>query len=298
MVPLVVMPKSKDEGYMLLDGERRYEAAKILGLKNVPAYIIAEKLTDRNVLLRMFHIHHNREPWGPVQQCMALESMYEEIKEHKKIQSLEGEEAKVRAIATEIERRTGIESLTARDRVLFLRWPRDIKDSLYEKPSGDYHHIIEIENGIILPALRNYPEYFRRVPVDDVRRFLYEKIKANAVMRGIEVRTAAPIVKFETHKISERKKVLRIIDDLVKDRNMTYQDARDEFDREFPNASSIPPPSPRKLLTAICKLCEDVRAFDTESFSRSVKRAKANKSEILDASQALIDELKDLRTRI
>lgn len=64
MVPLVVVPN--DGRYMLIDGERRYEVAKSLRLKTVPAYIIEEDLSKKDVLLRMFHIHHNREQWDPI----------------------------------------------------------------------------------------------------------------------------------------------------------------------------------------------------------------------------------------
>jgi ParB/RepB/Spo0J family partition protein len=240
LVPLVVTPK--DARYMLVDGERRYEAARRLRLPSVPAYVTDKGLSDKAVLLRMFHIHHNREEWGPVQECLALEDTYDKIQRRPAIKSLLKEDEKTDAIAEELSKEAGIEFRTARDRVLFLRWPKDVKEGLYAEPSGAYHYIVEIENHIISPALRNYPEYFDQVPVDDVRRYLLDKITVNAVGRGTEVRIAGPIVKFLTHKSSDRKKILRIVDDLVRDRNMTYQDAREEFERQFPQATSIAPP--------------------------------------------------------
>src|SRR5262245_2566710 len=71
MVPIVV---SRREGrYFLIDGERRYWASKKVGLNKIPAFIIDEdgKLTADDVLFRMFQIHHNREQWGPIQDCRA-----------------------------------------------------------------------------------------------------------------------------------------------------------------------------------------------------------------------------------
>jgi len=293
LVPLVVVPRRGR--YILIDGERRYEAAKSLGLKNVPAYVAESELSDRKILVRMFHIHHNREQWGPIPQCNALEDMYKKLKKRKNIRTLSSEDAKIKVIAAEIEQRTGLDAATARDRVLFLRWPENIKKKLYKHPTGAHHHIVEIESRIILPALKNYPEYFQEVPVDDVRRFLFEKIDVNAVGRGIEVRIAAPIVKLKVHKKTEKNKVLKILDDLVKDKNMTYKDAREEFDREFPSATALKPPSPRKLLTAICDLCEMVEMFNLESFSKKgLKRGKATPKEVAKASQNLMDVLMDL----
>ncbi|MHC4521682.1 MAG: hypothetical protein ACYTAS_24070 [Planctomycetota bacterium] len=112
------------------------------------------------------------------------------------------------------------------------------------------------------------------------------------------MRIAAPIVKFQAHRVADRKKVLRVLDDLVRDANMTYQDAREEFDRQFPEAASESPPSPRRLLSAMCNLREKIEIFDPESFRRSVKRAKASKREVLAAITPLIDALKDLHDRI
>lgn len=295
LVPLVVVPN--DGRYMLIDGERRYEVAKSLRLKTVPAYIIEEDLSKRDVLLRMFHIHHNREQWDPIPQCIALESMYNGLNNRNKIRSIVDEEAKIKTIATEIEQRTGLDDETARDRILFLRWPQDVKNRLYKKPTGEYHHIVEIEKGIILPALKNYPEYFDKVDIDDVRRFLLEKIKVN-VTRGIEVRTASAIVKFKTHTKSEKRKVLRILNDLVKDKNMTYQEAREEFDREFPNANAIKPLSPRKLLTWLLSLIDKIEMFSMDSFSIKTKRSRASKTEVADAIGKLESSLRNLKRKL
>src|SRR5574341_2263871 len=57
LVPLVA--KHQKGRFQLIDGERRYWAAKELGLKKVPAYIFPPDLDERDILQRMFHIHHN-----------------------------------------------------------------------------------------------------------------------------------------------------------------------------------------------------------------------------------------------
>jgi ParB family chromosome partitioning protein len=48
LVPIVVARRG--DRYFLVDGERRYTAAKTLGLPTVPAYIIDKGITDRDIL--------------------------------------------------------------------------------------------------------------------------------------------------------------------------------------------------------------------------------------------------------
>lgn len=295
MVPLIL--SDKGDYYLLIDGERRFEAAKALGLKEVPAYVFGN-VSSNEILLRMFHIHHNMEQWGPIQQCAALEILYGKITQTSIYQDLESEEEKVELCAKYIEQQTGVEPRTARGRVLFLRWPIDIKKKLYKNPSDSHTYIIEIENGIILPVAKNYPEFLPEESFDPVRRSLFKKLAVNAVSKGISVRAASPIFTFETHEKSERAKIYKIFNDLVSDGRMTYQEAREEFELKFPNAMQIAPPSPRKLFNALCSTCEKIDLFDSSSISRSKGRSKATKSEILDAIKKLRESLTDLETRI
>lgn len=76
---------------------------------------------------------------------------------------------------------------------------------------------------------------------------------------------------------------------------MTYQDAREEFDREFPSATALKPLSPQKLLTAICTLCEKVEMFNPElSFKKGHRRGKVTPKKVAKVSQNLMDALVDL----
>jgi ParB/RepB/Spo0J family partition protein len=59
-VPLTVY--KDDDGYKLLDGERRWRCAKKLNLKSVPV-IIQDKPTELENLVIMYNIHALREQW-------------------------------------------------------------------------------------------------------------------------------------------------------------------------------------------------------------------------------------------
>lgn len=110
LVPLVVA--TKGDRFLLIDGERRYIAAKSLGIDKVPAYINDQELSDRELLYQMFHIHHNREQWGPIQQCRALEIPYNKIKSRRPISQIENEEGKIKAIAEELANETNTKDLS------------------------------------------------------------------------------------------------------------------------------------------------------------------------------------------
>lgn len=63
------------------------------------------------------------------------------------------------------------------DRIKFLRWPKSIKNALYQDPDlTGYWYICEIEEKMIVPALTNYPEDFEERMLDDrqVDRFAKE----------------------------------------------------------------------------------------------------------------------------
>lgn len=110
MVPIVVTPKGNR--FFLIDGERRYHAAKSVGLTKLPAYIIEKEdgraFTPNEMLFRMCQIHHLREQWKAIQQCRALEHIYHAISTSPEIRSLPNERSRIKA-AVELlaaERRT------------------------------------------------------------------------------------------------------------------------------------------------------------------------------------------------
>ena len=106
LVPIVVV--SRRNRYLLIDGERRLICARDLNIKKIPAFITKKGLSDDEILLRMFHIHHTHEQWGPIQQCKALESLYRRIRRRKNIADIEDDRAQSKSIAEELAFHTGI----------------------------------------------------------------------------------------------------------------------------------------------------------------------------------------------
>jgi hypothetical protein len=296
LVPIVVTPR---RGKMLLiDGERRYHAAKAVGLKKLPAFTITGEhgatLRKEELLFRMFQIHHLREQWGPVQQCAALEDAYQEVVKRREIRNIKDQRTWVKAVADELAAATGIEDRTALDRVKFLRWPTNVKVKLYHKPEdAGYWYICEIEEKIIIPAQTNYPEYFEQVSVDEVRRDLYKKL-TRSLERATDVRKVAPYFRVEMTKPIERRRVQRVLEKLRSHTEMTYEDARQELEQDFPDLLTRDPPSPKKLLNLIVSLQAEVERFDVAAISKAQRRARANPNELLEAVGSLQEYLEGL----
>lgn len=297
MVPIVVTPRGSK--YFLIDGERRYHAAKQAGLKRIPSYIVGKTeqgdFTDRELLYRMFQIHHLREQWDAVQQCRALEVVYREVLSRSSKES--GARAQLKALVGALAEETGIDERTAFDRVKFLRWPRTIKNKLYENPSEKgYSYILEIEDKIIIPALANYPAYFEVVDADEVRQDLFRKLERGLVAQ--EVRLVAPYFRAELDRKSDRTKVLSILDKLRTDIEYDYEDAEAVLHKALPHVLAKDPPTPRRLLGLVQSLEAAVESFNVETIATAQRRAKAPIDELLSSISSLSVSLADLRRSI
>ena len=280
LVPLVV--RSVDGRYELIDGERRYWVARSLKFKQVPAYIVSEALEGTAVLQRMFQIHVNRDPWDAVQQCKASEFHYKELLEKY------GDDAN--AIINNFAAFTGDDRRTARNRVQFLRWPRKIKDEIYADPEkhDSYWYVVEIEDKIIEPAQRNFPEYFEKVSVDEVREFLYRKWETNIIQAAVDVRQAAPIVRSRIEDKKERKKALKLFNKLVRRTNFSYEDARNEFDEQFPNLVESRLPKPKSLINRLRKVTYILSQYELEYVRAYGGRTASARNQVIDAVKDLV----------
>ncbi len=74
--PLLVRPMSSGDGYELIAGERRYRAAKLAGLTEVPVFI--NDLDDAAVMAAALIENIQREDLSPMEEASALNSLREE----------------------------------------------------------------------------------------------------------------------------------------------------------------------------------------------------------------------------
>lgn len=281
LVPIVVTAQGDD--FLLIDGERRFEAAISIQMKHlVPAYIIEGDYDPARVRSMMFHIHMNRLQWDAAEQCRASEDFYAElVKEF-------GEDRA--AISKAYRAETGMDGRTARNRLQFLRWPNTIKQRIYEASTSAYWYVVEIEDKIIEPAQRNYPEYFERVPVDDVRKFLFQKFDQGLVSAAVEVRAASPITKSKFTDSADKEKALKILDELVTEPSYTFHAAREQFGEAFPGIDDPTLPSPVSMLNSLKKTANILVRYDASEFD-SGARPQSQRVD-LDEVESVLRELK------
>jgi ParB/RepB/Spo0J family partition protein len=77
-VPVTVYPDpERAGGYILLDGERRFRATKLINRPLIPALVVKAPDASENAV-RMFNIHMLREDWREIETAWALEQIMEE----------------------------------------------------------------------------------------------------------------------------------------------------------------------------------------------------------------------------
>jgi hypothetical protein len=291
LVPLVVRPLG-DGQFELIDGERRYWIARSLKMREVPAYVLNGGMDSKAILQRMFQIHMNRDQWDAVQQCKASEPIYAELK------GAYGEDYE--AIVEQFARFSGTDKRTARNRVQFLRWPEAVKRSIYSDPTkhDSYWYVVEIEDKIVEPAQRNYPEYFQRVSVDEVRRFLYRKWEANTVKAAVDVRQAQVLTRANFKDKAPRAAALRILDQLVNDTEFTYEDALKEFAQEFPDL--VPPkiPKPRAFINLLRNVTDFLSQYQPEFLETYPRQRSAYAFDLAEAARSLVEAAKQFLRRM
>jgi ParB/RepB/Spo0J family partition protein len=228
LVPLVVHTESdSSSNFKLLDGERRYYALKELGINKAWAHVLIGKYDQEYGKNLMFHVHTNRVQWEPDEQCRALEPLYEKLK--KKYRDNE------KNIAKDLVLITGTPPRTVTARLLFLRWPRKIKDMVYSKQNDNelFTTIVEIERHIIMPAQDNFPEYFETVPVDEVRQKLLEKYMKHTVHAATEARRMKLIVNTRKAEKEKYRYSYRLFKKVVEDIPYTFSEAANDYSAKF-----------------------------------------------------------------
>ena len=255
IVPLVVQKlKGVKKEYRLVDGERRYWALKALGIKYADTHVILDEISEDEVKNVMFHIHTNRVQWGAYQQCKALEPLYEQMKD-----KFKKDEKK---IAIELVKLTGTNKRTINDRLNFLRWPVNIKNKVYNEKPGLYWTIAEIEEGIIKPAEKNFPEYFEKVSKDTVREYLLKKYIEGIVHASTEARKVKYIVRTTKKDKEQYHYAFKILKKLVNEVDYTFADAQEDFFAKFPEADKMMETSYKKLRNQLLKVIKILKDYD------------------------------------
>ena len=117
--PILVRPS--EEGFQIVAGERRWRAAKIAGLRELP--IVIQQVADNELLEIALIENIQRADLNPIEAALAFDRLSREL-------GLSQEE---------IGRRTGKDRVTIANFIRLLRLPREVQDLLTEQKISMSH---------------------------------------------------------------------------------------------------------------------------------------------------------------
>jgi hypothetical protein len=310
LVPLVVSILPKAQGnikFELVDGERRFRAARELGRKTVPAHVLHGRAVPRDLRMLMFHLHMTREQWAAMAQCRSLVDAFPELRDGL---TFDEKPAWVKKLADE----AGVPSVTARDRIHVLSWPRALKEQFFrfdeEQPKRNiYSYVLALEASIIEPSRTSFPEFYNSKRTTDeaansVRGVLLTKtidgIETGALGSREQIRSISPL--FSTNLEQRQKKIaLGLFRGFVDQRDVQFEDVKADITTQLPELLEERPPKPQRVIASITALTRTLKNYEVSFIDASTKsesKKRKLKSELTNALENLIDAAKKLRSRI
>ena len=217
-VPIAVF-KSKN-GYILIDGERRWRCASKLNLRTIPA-LVQKEPTPLNNLLLMFNIHALREQWDLLTIALKLP----------KIASLLQKESGTKPTESDLAIHTGLRRGVIRKCRLLSELPQKYKDTILEelaKPKSKQtvgeEFFIEMEKALGT-VKRNFPDVVQNL--DSARDALLKKYRNNVIESNIEFRKVVKIARAEKVK-ADPKKAEKALRRLISDPKYSITQAWEE----------------------------------------------------------------------
>jgi hypothetical protein len=296
LVPIVVTKLRSRRGavkYELVDGERRYWAAKSLGKSSVPAHVLHPNYSVRDLRRLMFHLHMTREQWKPLAQCRSLAEAYPPLDHGLKFRE-KPEWVK------KLIRETGMQPNTARDRVHVLAWPKQLKQEIYDfddrQPKKDiYSYVLAIEASIVEPSLRAFPDYYNHNHVPEakariVRGALLQKTTdgfvTGAMQSREQIREITPL--FLPSLPSPQKRVAQsLFNDFVRTEEKQFDDLRSEIAVRLPEVVQEKAPPPRRLISSIEALTQTIERYELTHLENSVPKEQTRSRVRRDFQNAL-----------
>ena len=148
------------------------------------------------------------------------------------------------------------------------------------------------EAGIIIPAEKNFPEYFKKVSKDDVRELLLNKYIEGKVFAATEVRKARCIVRTTEDNAKQHKFAFEILKRLVEKVDYTFEEAQEDFLSKYPEAEESIKISYRKMFNQISKLTTILSELDIILLKSLTSAQSEDLKQALSELEAAIDNFK------
>lgn len=268
-VPITVY---KDNGYVILDGERRWRCSKRLNLKAIPC-IVHPKPTKLENLLMMFNIHNVRVQWDIMPMAYKLGEIRTLLKK-------EGQDISPKALSAI----TGVRLPTVKRCMELLELPKHYRDLLMketQKPKGEQKITADlfIEINKSFNVVEKYvPEALRNFDKPEFVETMVDKYMSGQVGSVTAFRDISKLARAELAGV-DRESAIGAITKLVKRKNYSVANAyADTVEAAYEK---------RDLLSKVSLLGDkivSVKALILRSpeLVEALKRLKKQISEVLD----------------
>ncbi|SIQ99594.1 ParB/RepB/Spo0J family partition protein [Solilutibacter tolerans] len=212
LVPVVVYPE--DGGYRLLDGERRWRCAQILGHPTIPAVVVSPP-DEASRLQQMFNIHLVREQWQDIPTAHALKKLIDETKV---------------TSPSQLSAMTGISTQQVNRYLFALSLSGDVWAAV-ESGQVPLNYFYEVYKAFIQPLESDRPAIFAKYGRDQLLKNFLDKRSSGAISDVVSVRDAKYIIRKAAEDDPDNTKPGPLDDTisrLIDDPELSVKDAYEE----------------------------------------------------------------------
>lgn len=296
LVPLTVYRKGSR--YVILDGERRWKAAKRINLPGVPCYVLPEPTSRMEYILSMFKIHNVREEWKLLPTARKLEQVIDQIK---------SQTGKERITNRELTTYTSLTPATVGRCIRLLTLPKKYQDMLFEEErlveKGIKPTKTTLSEDFFLEMLRSISaiesktnsmcHILEKYPKEKIISIFIDKFKKEEIPDITDFRYLTKLVKQTRLPVKTREKVIIKI---LKNVDYRIDEAYDIYARPFYESENL-----EKQLDRIAIILESlqVNSLDYDSATTVLKTLAHFRgileSKIADIEKTLSEEVKPSR---
>lgn len=198
LVPVVVY--AKGDRYVLVDGERRFRCAQLLGLKIVPALIVSER-PKKDVLLQMFNIHLVREPWRDMPTAIALDKLFKELEAN-------GEDSSDKRLGE----LTGLSIERVRQLRYVMTLPEEWRQYIQEGQIP-LNFFWELKRNVVDALAKQRPKLFAELGgADAIAQAIVDKRLSGVITDTVGLRQIRPIINFAEADAGDQKDAPSVLD--------------------------------------------------------------------------------------
>lgn len=255
LVPVVVYPLR--ERFVLIDGERRFKCAKMLGLTTVPA-VVTEPKSPRENLVQMFNIHLIREPWQDMPTAWALGKLIEGITADRGTEPTD----------PELSNLTGL----SKERIARLRHaltlPSEYQHYIHER-TVPLNFFWELKKNVIEPMAKQRPKLAEEFGEDTITAAFVNKKLDGMITDTVSLRNVRPIINFAARDAETSPTEESLLDgtlrNLITDPNVSIADAYEDSIQIMVEADKLERRT-KNMLTSFKRLLSRVRTDDERKY--------------------------------